>query len=150
MKNLLAIALGLMLAVSAMAQTVTTTTKKDGGVSAQSYTYERTSTQVSFVYLRDGYDNLAALNVPIKPLTSGVVLGMPALVTFNGIGAFDPNDLEHKIYVGTGLNLRLDVIPNKLAIDFVGGLKGFNIADGFKLEDAKRTWVFGVGAAFKF
>ena len=157
MKNLITTLIAVVaLAVSATAfsQTTTTTTTKQVVVSTQqtkkpivakSYSYSVTTTSVSLLYLRDGYQNYTALSVPLYTLT-------PRL-TANAIGSLDMNNLNKQVYAGTGLDWKVPC-PGGFSFDVEGGLKGFNLASlngtgqVAGLATGKGAFVFGIGFTF--
>ena len=157
MKNLittLIAAVALAVSATAFSQTTSTVTKSHvverttqsskAPVVQKSVAYSVTTTNVNLLYLRDGYDNHTALSVPVYtfPSTGG-------RLTANTLGAANMNDLQHKVYVGAGLDYKVP-IKNGYSFDLTGGLKGFDLANlgasptaGF--VTGKSAWVFGVG-----
>jgi hypothetical protein len=149
MKKYLVLLIALMtLSVTAFAQSTTTTTKKNadtqGGFTAQSISYETTSTALNVLWLRDGFDNFAAFALPVY--TFGNTQGKLKL---NSTGAFDPNDVGNKAYVGAALSYdAYDKNGYKLTV--YGGVKGLDLNDGLKFQSDKKGWVFGLGISIPF
>ena len=140
MKNILLTLVALVaFGTMSFAQSTTTTTRQSDGFTAQSQSVELTSTSLNLVYLRDGYDNYAAFTLPMYTFS-----GTGGRLKLNTFGAFDPNNIERRAYLSTGLSF--DVVDQdgwKLTV--FGGPKGFNVADNFRFQDGNRGWVYGVG-----
>jgi hypothetical protein len=62
-----------------------------------------------------------------------------------GNASGNPGNLEDKAYLTLGLGYNLFNSANGFRVDVFGGPKGFNVADGFKFQSGKGSWVFGVG-----
>lgn len=141
-KLILAAFAALVLSSPVLAQAVTTTNqkgpapKKDGEFSAQSESRSLTSTSLSLLRLDDGETKLAAFAVP-----NFTFKNTRKLLKLNTIGAYDPEDIGQKAYLGVALSL--DIVDyqgfkatayygvrgydfNKTALNF-GEVVGFGI-----------------------
>ena len=146
MKKLMMILVAVLALIgTAFGQTTTTAPKtKQGQISAQSQTFDVTSTSLNFLYLRDGFDNYAAFSLPLYTFAK-----TQGRFKLNTIGAFDPNDIKRQAYVGMGVSYDVvDTAGYKLTL--FGGMKGLNLADNFRVQDGNRGYVFGLGLSIAF
>lgn len=111
-----------------------------GQVGAQSTTFTMTEKGFDFLWLNDGYESLGAISYTIAPIK-----GTNGRLRLQALGAGNPGNLEDKAYLTLGLGYNLFSSANGFRVDVFGGPKGFNVADGFKFQSGKGSWVFGVG-----
>jgi hypothetical protein len=113
---------------------------KPGQVSAQSSSFSMDEKGVNFLYLNDGQSNLSAISYTISPIK-----GFNGRLRLQALGAADPADTSHKAYLTTGLGYNLFNAASGFRLDLFAGPKGFNVADGFKFQSGKNSFVFGFG-----
>lgn len=102
-----------------------------------------TPNRFSVSYLRDGFDDYVAVTAPVFTF-SGTQNRLKA-VTF---GAADRWNMRDRLYVGTGLSFDLYTSEN-FSVSILGGWKGLNVADNFRMVDNNRAWVWGGSVSFK-
>lgn len=115
-------------------------TQKTALFSEQSVTINASVTDFSLLYLKDGYDgSYSALAYK--------VYGLPGIswLNVNAIGAFDTSTTK-SVYTGAALGATL-YQKNGYSAVIYGGVKGFDITDGFKYQGGKKAWVFGLGVS---
>lgn len=113
---------------------------KQGEVGAQSSTVTMSEKGINYLWLNDGHDSLAAISYTIAPIQ-----GTNGRLRLQALGAADPSDFRNKAYLTLGLAYNLFSSANLFRVDLFGGPKGFNIADGFKFERGKNSFIFGFG-----
>ncbi|MBS1722562.1 MAG: hypothetical protein JSS66_06085 [Armatimonadetes bacterium] len=113
---------------------------KPGEVASMSSSFTMTEKGLDWLYLNDGFDNLAAISYTIKPIQ-----GTNGRLRLQALGAADPSDMSKKAYLTMGLGYNLFNAANGFRLDLFAGPKGFNVADGFKFQSGKGAFVFGFG-----
>ena len=113
-----------------------------GQVGAMSTSFTMTEKGFDFLWLSDGYESLGAISYTIAPIK-----GTGGRLRLQALGAGNPGNLEDKAYLTMGLGYNLFNAANGFRVDVYGGPKGFNLADGFKFQSGKGSWVFGIGVS---
>lgn len=146
MKRLLVLLIAMVaLVATSFAQTTTNKLPVDAGVvsgqvSAQSSTITLTEKGFNWLWLNDGYDNLAAVSYTIAPIG-----GTNGRLRLQALGASDPSDASRKTYLSLGLGYNVFNAANGFRLDVFAGPKGFNIADKWEFQRGKGALVFGFG-----
>lgn len=93
----------------------------------------------SLLYLRDGFDNFAAFEVPLHTIAD--TDGRLRLTSF---GAYNPSDVTRQVYIGTGISADL-LRWRGATVTGIVGWKGFDLANNFRAQEGRAALVFGFG-----
>lgn len=110
------------------------------GFSTRSTSFFMDEKGFNFTWLNDGHDNLAAISYTIYPIS-----GTNGRLRIQALGAADPSDMGNKVYLSAGLAYNLFSAASGFRVDLFAGPKGLNIADGWKWERGRNSFVFGIG-----
>jgi len=115
---------------------------KPGQVSAQSSSFTMDEKGINYLYLHDGHSSLTAISYTIAPIA-----GTNGRLRLQALGACDPTDIRNKAYLTMGLGYNLFNSASGFRLDLFAGPKGFNVANGFKFQSGRDSFVFGIGIA---
>jgi len=113
---------------------------KPKGVQAQSSDVSVTADKIKVLWLQDGLsNNFTAFTYPLYKVT-----GLGSRVNVVALGAYQMQTVKTNFYTGTGLSVDL-INTGGFTVTGFGGLKGFNVSNGFSMASGKEAFVFGLG-----
>lgn len=113
-----------------------------GQVGAQSTSVTMTEKGFNFLWLNDGYESFGAISYTIAPIK-----GTNGRLRLQALGAGNPGNINDKAYLTLGFGYNLFNAASGFRVDVFAGPKGFNVADDFKFQSGRASWVFGIGVS---